>query len=223
MGVVGEPTFMEWFSCASHRARWIHFGWSHFMLHSNPAKWLLLALRSQSLYMPEKNLNLSLLDSYSFCFIRCDSTPAEVLTWPVLHNLLVTFPAQTAFSALGVLKAALRWNNTAGIDMQIRTLSLRQESSPSFILVLKKKILSTSKGRKVRILQRSRRFEVFIYILVPKDVHLSNSLVCSGYPEGWGGTDPLGIRSQFKLQVWSCRPWGLWTNHVNTDLNSLIG
>ena len=39
---------------------------------------------------------------------------------------------------LGVLKAVLRWSNSAGIDMQIRTLSLKQKSAPSFISVLKK-------------------------------------------------------------------------------------
>lgn len=59
-------------------------------------------------------------------------------------NFLVSFPAQTACTALDVLKAALRWRNTAGIDMQIRALSLKQESAPSFISVLKKKVLFTS-------------------------------------------------------------------------------
>lgn len=63
--------------------------------------------------------------------------PHQVRFRPVLHNLLVSVPARTACTALGVFKVALRWNNTAGIDIQIRTLSLRQKSDPSFISVLK--------------------------------------------------------------------------------------
>lgn len=57
---------------------------------------------------------------------------------------LVSQPKLLALLSLGALKAALRWRNTAGIDMQIRALSLKQESAPSFISVLKKKVLFTS-------------------------------------------------------------------------------
>lgn len=64
------------------------------------------------------------------------------LAWPTLLTLspssgvtqgqfsttywLVSLPKLLA-PALGILKAACRWNSTAGIDMQIRTLSLRQK------------------------------------------------------------------------------------------------
>lgn len=62
--------------------------------------------------------------------------------------------------------------------MQIGTLSLRQREGSQFYFSPEEKILSISEDRKVRVLQRSGRSEVFIYMSAPRDVHLSAELHC---------------------------------------------
>lgn len=101
----------------------------------------------------------------------------------------LSFPAQSACTALGVVKAALRWNNTAATDVQIRTLSLGQKSAPSFISVLKK----SYPLHKVEKWEFPRDMEGLRYHLPVRTQgcpSLSGKSRCCGYPEGQGGAKP---------------------------------